>query len=296
MFPNERGASSVVGIVLLVAVAVVIGSVTVALALTLVPDQQPGTASQAAFDFDRTGGDLAVQPLNIPEDTQFELRINENPAYTWTDTSTRRLSCLNPGDRIDIVSTDTDTGRSHLLKSREVQTATECSLSGTTTRFTYAKVGEKQVPLTDQDYEFTLAIDPNGPTQTEGDTDYPTTNPWNYVQRYDRSVEGLDAPVYVVVFADNAPWDTEPTAEEREQMADTFHVTESGDLVTTPDNFEPTNDVYTIFKPGCDQSTFRYVGRSASYDNQILLDGEELFVDSNATAGTDYGAPGVECS
>jgi len=59
---------------------------------------------------------------------------------------------------------------------------------------------------------------------------------------------------------------------------------------------EPTDDVYMAFKPGCSESQFKFLRMEGGYNNQILLDGTELFRTDDASEGQIYTGPGVDCT
>lgn len=294
---SERGLTPILSILLLVVVTIVIGATVALGALTFLPEDQSVRPS-ADFTFEHTGTGLEVRPAYMDNGNEFDLLLNGKEAYTWTGdrtTEQRRLRCLNEGDTVRITSSPAPR-RTYLIEDYTVETPTDCGLSGSTSRFAHASVDGRKMALESETYDFTLSIDPNGPDNTNGDTRYATTNSWNYIEKFDRPVEGLDPPVYVVVFADNVgDWSSEPTESEMDAIADSFEVDGSGNLSPTPGGSEPTNDVYMVFKPGCDSSDFLYVDKRAAYDNDIYLDGDFLFEDSETAGGQTFSAPGVEC-
>lgn len=294
-----RGVASVLSVVLLVGVVVILGIVLAVGAMAMLPETSE-PRPQADFRIDRSNGAIRVAPAFMEDGTRFALKINGQRVYTWIggrNDDVRRLRCLDAGDRVSVTSLHDQERRTYVIEDLVVQVQTDCTLTGIGSRFAYAQVGGRTVPLTDERYSFGLSIDPNGPNSVNGDTTYPASNPWNYVQRYDREVEGLQPPVYVVVFADNvADWDAEPTESDRQAIANSYHVDSNGNLNPTPGGSEPTNDVYMVFQPGCQQSQFKYVTKDAAYDNHILLNGQLLFVADGSSLGTTYSAPGVQCT
>lgn len=295
-----RGVSPLISVILMVAVTVIIGAVLAVGAMTLLPsDGDLSVRPDADFTFDRDDGDIVVTPTYMTEGVEFDLLINGVDAYTWTGgrgATEQPLSCLNEGDEV-YIRADTQGDRTFSIEDHEVRAPTKCELSGTGAQFAYARVGNRKMPLEGSGYEFTLSIDPDGPNAINGDTDYPSSNPWVYVQRYEKELEGLTPPVYVVVFPDNVDsgWGTEPSDSDRQEMTNTYEV--NGNSVTpTPSGIEPTEDVYLLFKPGCDGSTLEFLEMDGSYNNQILLDGEELFRTDSATTGEEYDVPGVTCT
>jgi len=294
--------TSLVSVMLMVAVTIVVAVVLVVGAMSFLPEtDEPATRPDADFGIERDDGAIVVDPQYMTEDTPFTLLINGQEVYEWKGGNTereRRLRCLNPSDTV-YVRADAGGDRTYLIEDHEVATQTACQLSGTGSRFAYAQVGSRQVPLKDADYEFTLAIDPDGPNSVNGDVDFPTTNPWVYVERFDRTVEGFAPPVYVVVFPDNvgsvSDWRTDPSEAEREEMAESFEL-DGGDVRVTAGDVEPTDDVYMVFKPDCSESQFEFLRMQGGYNNQVLLDGTELFRTDDASSGQVYTGPGIDCT
>jgi FlaG/FlaF family flagellin (archaellin) len=293
---NRRAAESVVGVVLLVGVVVIIGAVTTTLAFGFIEDAEEGQAYSATFSFEHTGGELLVTPEYRPDDITYHLQLNGNRAHTWTGDRTQRLRCLFPGDTASIVADGDGTENSYLLREYEVQSATECGLSGTAAQFAYARVGEKKLSLRKQNYEFTLYIDPDGPGSVNGSADIPLSNPWHYQQRFSKDVEygsgkTLSGPVYLFVLADNVDnggsYSTDPQPDHYEQQDDAYNVNavddETVSIEPTPGQVEPTDDVYLLFKPGCSESSFVIIEYDAGYENQILL-GDDVFIDNAKSA------------
>jgi flagellin-like protein len=297
---GERGATSVVGMLLLIAVVVIAGMMVTVLAMTMLPQSAPSTSYTASFGFDRSNGSLQVTGNYVEDPSRYHLAINGREVYEWGSIESQRLACLNEGDRVSIVSSEPDSEDTYLLRKHTVEAPTRCSLSGGASRFAFATVGHRQMPLQDDTYEFTLAIDPDGPTDQVGDQDFPTTNPWVYIQRYERSIENLSPPVYVVVFPDNVhwnyQWDNQPPASVRDSMPTAYSIDNSGNVnVNATGGNEPTNDVYMVFKPGCSASKFKFISMAGGYNNQILFDGTEMFRTDTTSTGTVYTRRGVDC-
>ncbi|MFB6151249.1 MAG: hypothetical protein ABEJ40_05530 [Haloarculaceae archaeon] len=291
-----------VSVILMVAVTLVVAMVLVVGASALLPsDGDLSVRPDADFTVERRGGDLVFEPTYMTEGVPFTLLVNGEAVYTWEGGNTeraRRLSCLNAGDDV-YVRADAAGDRTFSIEKHEVAAPTDCALPGAASRFAYARVGDRSVPILDTDYEFTLSIDPDGPDSVNGDVDFPATNPWVYVQRYDRKIEGLEPPVYVVVFPDNvgsvSDWRSEPSDAEREEMTQSYEVN-GEDVVVTAGGVEPTDDVYLVFKPGCSKSQFKFLRMQGGYNNQILLDGTELFRTDDANRNQVYDGPGVKCT
>jgi hypothetical protein len=285
----------------MVAVVVVIATVLIAGVTALLPSgDEVSVRPEADFTVERDDGALVFDPQYMTDGVPFALLVNGQEVYRWegeSATRSRRLTCLNPGDDVFVRAED-EGGRTYLIERHEVEAPTTCGLSGAGSRFAYAQVGDRQVPLTDPDYDFTIGIDPDGPNDILGDRDFQSTNDWVYVQRYDRTIKGLSPPVYVVVFPDNvgsvSDWEAGPTADERADMVWAYDRS-GGDISVNGSAIEPTNDVYMVFKPGCDRSQVKFLAMSGSYNNQILIDGTPAFRTNDASSGQVYQAPGVEC-
>ena len=292
LLPN-RGATPVIGIILMVTVTIIVATVLVAVALTFLPDEDPNPRPNAAFAFERNGSNaLQITPKFAQSGTTYDLLINGQNVYTWQSdqlAEQRNLQCLFPGDEV-LVRTRYDGGRSYVMARQEIESATTCPLSGTSVPFAAAIVGDKRVNLFDPTYEFTLSIDPQGEGTGEGPV--PVTNEWHYVERFDRSLEGLSGPTWLIVLADNANYDADAPPDAG---VDSFEI-KGDDVVPTPGGSEPTNDSYLVFSPGCDRSTLKLVDVRASYENDILL-GDQIVIDNTNTATKgEYEAPGVTCS
>lgn len=82
---------------------------------------------------------------------------------------------------------------------------------------------------------------------------------------------------------------------EREEMSESFEL-DGSDVRVTAGGVEPTNDVYMMFEPGCSESRFKFLRMQGGYNNQILLDGSELFRTDSASAGQVYTGLGVDCT
>ena len=104
---TERGASSVIGVVLLVAVVVVVGTVVALGALTFLEGLGAPTAT-ADFSYDRTSAGLVMTPEAIS--TAVTVRLNGRDVATIDPDSAGQSVLLPtaPGDRITVVSRDGD--------------------------------------------------------------------------------------------------------------------------------------------------------------------------------------------
>jgi hypothetical protein len=298
---TARGLTPLVSNLLMVAVVIVIAMILSVAAMSFLPDDgEVSVRPEADFTVERDDGALVFDPQYMTDGVPFALLVNGQEVYRWEGESTtdaRRLTCLNTGDDVAVRAED-EADRTYLMEDYDVEAPTACGISGAGSRFAYARVGDRQVPLTDPDYDFTLGIDPDGPNSVLGDRDFQSTNGWVYVQRYDRTIEGLSPPVYVVVFPDNvgsvSEWEAGPTDAERADMVWAYDRS-GGDISVNGSAIEPTNDVYMVFKPGCDNSQVKFLAMSGSYNNQILIDGTPAFRTNDASSGQIYQAPGVEC-
>lgn len=292
-----RGVSPVIGAIVLLAIVVVIAAVAGAGFVSLGGELPEETPPSSAFDLDvdRDNGTMEFVPTYMRGDTELQLRINGKTAYEWTGdnaTESRTVTCLKRGDSVRIVNTNGD--REHTAFEQTLDAPLRCNLDGIGKQFAYAKVGDREVPINEQNFKFDLSIN----LHQNGNTVVPASNPWNVVYRYDRTVEGLDEPVYIVVFADNVDFSDTPTQNLQEETLDAFSVDEGGnvDIEPHPNGVEPTEDVWVAFKPGCDQSKFMYLGEETAGDHSVMLNGATMIPSTDSTpTGTIYTADGVDC-
>lgn len=280
------------------------------------------------FDLDIESGDseVIVRPAAVSDlnsQTAFELYVNDRRLLTWDGTDPVEIRCLYPGDYVTVVARNDES--TAVVDEHAFGKITDCDdFNSFPEKFRYAKVqtgdGSFQPYAVNDRYAFGLAIDPNGPnvaTDYNGghDVDVPRislANEWHYVEQYTRPVAGFEPPVFVAVMVDNVHWTDVPDPSHPAVPAgtyfdwddeppyavgaDAFEIDADGTVTPTPAGSEPTNDVYLAFKPGCEESQFRFVAETAGYANEIYLDDEKIIDDTNAmTDGAVYTAPGVEC-
>lgn len=147
--------------------------------------------------------------------------------------------------------------------------------------FETLRSGTETVPFADK-----LAI------QTEGSGEkIPLTNGWHYVKKYtDTTIEGVEPPLYVIVFADNAPFD-DPVPDDHPQKGYTI---ENGSIVpeVTPSGYQ--DDAYFVLKPGTEQSELTFVDATSANHNAIWFGDQQLIADTKDTSsGTTFTLPGV---
>jgi hypothetical protein len=292
---DERGAVPIVGIMLIVALAILISMVVFVGVAPLLPSDADAAGPGNAYTITRDDGSIDVVPQYTSGDREYELIVDGRAVETWRSGALEErltLRCLFPEDRVAVRERRGD-GTTFVVSRHDVVTPTDCPLSGTAASFASAIVDGREVNLFSQQYEFTLQIDPQGEGTADGVGPVPVTNDWHYVQRYDRSLEGLSAPVYVVVLADNADYDADAPADNG---ANAYAISGDSIVPNTGSGTEPTNDIYLAFSPGCDASTLKLVAEQAGYDNSILVGDEVVIEDTNAaSAGTEYEAPAATC-
>lgn len=288
----DRGVAPVLAVVLLVALVILIG-ITVALGAFMLLPEDGTTQPNVDFIVDRTNGRIVLDARYMTAGTPLALLLNGQQVHAWVGgntTADQRLQCLERGDRV-AVGANLEGDRSYLVERFTVERPTACPYNASRRNLSASIVADYSPAIFDDDYEFTLAIDPDGPGSEGGVMS--ADNPWHHIRRYDRPVENLDPPVYVVVFADNADWDSTPPADAG---ADAYYVDANGNLHLTTDNVEPTDDIFLLFQPGCTSSTVQFVAEDAGYSNQILL-GDTVVINNTNNVGSGYttSAPGVTC-
>ena len=325
---DRRGLTQVVGVALLVAIVVLLAGVTVAMTVSLGSDRLDAAAvhdsGKYAFDVE-DAEHLEIQAAHRTgrgADADFQLAINGNAVHEWDGTGTLEVECLYPGDRA-VIRTIDDEGHSRLVMDHVIDHATTCPQFNTfPEKFAHAVVDGTSYKVNDR-YAFGLAIDPNGDavaTDYNGGHDMQLgrislANRWHYVKLYDREIEGLDPPVFVVVMVDNVHWTDvpNPAAHPSVSAGDRYNWTDDppAGLTTGADSYrlddghivtnsstatEPTNDVFLVFKPGCEASTLKFIEQNAGYANRISLNGTVIIDDaSSAAPGQTFTAPGVPC-
>lgn len=124
--------------------------------------------------------------------------------------------------------------------------------------------------------------------ETEDDS-APTSNPWFYRERLTDggTVEGLERPVWIVVFADWIDsYDEDPPEGEPSRS---FEV-EDGNVVPLAGH-EPTNDVYVALKRRDEGATLKFIAKEATAPSRLLFDDELLFNTGEVEPGETFELP-----
>jgi len=117
----------------------------------------------------------------------------------------------------------------------------------------------------------------------------PLSNPWHWKSKYtEGKLEGYEPPVWILVFADDAPFEKKPPAGQPKKS----YKIEKGSLVPIS-GAGPTDDVYFVLKTMPEQSRLKFVGEGARWHDRILFDDEVLIENVNeVTEGTVFTLPG----
>jgi len=341
---DRQAVSTVVGATLMLIVLVLLVSVVAVMTSEIGSSTMDSSAlhgvGQFQVDYHESGGDsLYIAPDTLDgRGSEFVLRVNGHEVHRWDGQGEVEMTCLYPGDHVQIVSEAGST--TDLIQERTLQYSLKCDrISAIDEKFEDAFVhydGTSERVRVQDDYTFDLSIDPQGPGSDSPGRDtfrdtigpIPVTNQWHYVRRYDREVEGLEPPVWVIVMTDNVHWKTgsnyphssvnynnynwtdAPPMEAKQHAAASYSIDTGGELNLSSDisDLEPTNDIYLVFKPRCDApSTLKIVEVSAGYHNQIRVNGDVAIEDTydysrfNSSFDTnDYpveidDAPSVNC-
>jgi flagellin-like protein len=327
---ETRAVSPVVGVALMLVIVVVLVAVSLFGVLSLAESEVESTGAQSLGNYEFTiesGGQdtLVIRPEAVSkygEDPTFFVRINGNRVHEWNGQDEVEIRCLYPGDKVTITTASSST--SSTLQTHYFDRTTDCSrFNSFPEKFSYAVVDGDAERVNDR-YAFGLSLVPNGDsvaTDSNGDNDLnlgkiSLSNEWHYVRQYDRDVEGLEPPVFVVVLVDNVHWTDVPDPSAHPEVSagtqynwtddppgglaigsDAYSVAADGTLTTTPAGSEPTNDVYMVFKPGCEESTLKFIENNAGYSNEVYLEGARIIDDASdpSIEGQTFTAPGVEC-
>ena len=327
---ESRAISPVVGIALMLVIVVLLVSVSLFGFVSLAQSEVESTDAQSLgkyqFTIESGGQDtLVIRPEAVSkygEDPTFFVRINGNRIHEWNGQDEVEINCLYPGDKVTITTADGST--SGILQTHYFDRTTDCSrFNSFPEKFSYAVVDGDAERINDR-YAFGLSIVPNGDsvaTDYNGNNDLnlgpiSLSNKWHYVRQYDREVEGLEPPVFVVVMVDNVHWKDVPDPGIHPEVSagtqynwtddppsglaigsNAYDVAGDGTITTTPSGSEPTNDVYMVFKPGCERSKLKFVENNAGYSNEIYLEGTRIIDNASDASieGQTFAAPGVEC-
>ncbi len=311
--PDRRGASTVIGVALLILILVLLAGVTV-FSFTGIANDNVRTAevrATATYDLDVDQPSVTHENITITPEAQsvsaeadLHLEINGRRVHTWDDEADSvTVSCVFPQDEVLVIAEGE--GVSQIVQDVTPRVAHDCRWNRFDWKFEYANVNGSRVRIAPE-YDFGVSINPDGPGSQVGPV--PLSNPWHHVKRYDKDLEGVEGPVYVMVMTDNVHWNSAPAwappgkynwsddpPPSRDPGADSYEIN-GNSLNKTPGGSEPTNDIYMIFKPGCDKSQIKIVGESAGYDNQITIEGNVAIPNTNTvTIGKTYNVSGVFC-
>jgi hypothetical protein len=337
---GERGISTVVGTGLIVAMVVALSVTTITMFSSLSQAElgktDPQNIGQYALEIESGGDVLVIRPratADLGDDTAFELVINGQTIRSWDGTNALQIRCLYPGDSV-LIRSEND-GRTSIVQQHYFDRMTNCDEFNTfPDKFQHAKIKTENESsyhtheINDR-YAFGLGLDPDGANTfgsgeivgSNSSIDFgpiSMANRWHYVEQYDREVEGLEPPVFVVVMTDNVHMYDRPhpsehpeiNASEEYNWTDappdgfvpentrlSFDVDPDGNMTTSSEDVsEPTNDVFLVFKPGCTESSFKFISEEVSYNNDVYLN-DTMIIDNvnTATTGTVFAAPGVKC-
>ncbi|ELZ24953.1 hypothetical protein C475_11970 [Halosimplex carlsbadense 2-9-1] len=323
------GVSTPVGVTLMVVIVVVLATLVTVTTTDLARSTQDSAQVHGVGTFDvqfqETGNDsLRISPDSLRnKDSTYILEVNDYPVYRWDGHEPLEFTCLYPGDHIEIVSKEGET--TYPVQDRRMERALSCGrIRALPEKFEYAYI-DNQTTLdkvrVQPDFTFGIEIDPDGTgsDDTLGNDVHkqdigtiPVTNQWHYIRRYDKPIEGLSPPVWVIVMTDNVHWKLDDAGGDlnwtddptRAYGSDAYSIKDTGsgnDLKLEPDDSEPTNDIYMVFKPGCSGSKLKVIDVDAGYHNKVYINDQVAIPD---TAPYDSGtkptpkllnAPGVNC-
>lgn len=322
---DSRGVSKVLGAVLILAITLLLLGMTAAMATGIFTETKESAAyhgvSAFEFRFSEAEGDtmtIAPEGLSGTEGTTFELQINGYKVWEWNGTERLTITCVYPGDRMLIRSKKGDT--TYVVTNHTMDKSTKCDrIKPIDEKFEFAFInGEKRRIL--DEWTFNMKIDPDGPgtDRTYGKSVFkqdigpiPVTNEWHYIKRYSKPIEGLEPPVWVMVMTDNVHWKDDTNFDSYnwtdeppgEPGIDSYSIKDN-DLVVESAGSEPTNDIYVVFKPGCDKSKVKIVNVDVGYNNSLYVNGKVAvpdayeyseYNDDRTEPPVTLDAPAVDC-
>jgi flagellin-like protein len=326
---TRRSVSPVIGVVLLVAVVIALAVVMGTFVIGVSDDGLDSAVVHTQVHYEmKTGPEneqLRIQSNAASErETDLVLSINGKEITTWDGHGKITIECLYPNDHVTLTSENEDATSTVLLEEFYFTEATKCPQYNTfPEKFRHAIVDGDEYVINDR-YAFGLSIDPNGrrvaydETGDEGQQlgKISLSNEWHHVQLYtNRSIEGFEPPVFVIVLVDNVHWAEAPDPSHHSEIDDTYYnwTTEPPDIPLGSNAYsldgprldpqskdnetEPTNDVFMVFKPGCEESNLRLITQTAGYHNQIYLGDESIVDDASEPDNWNetFEAPGVDC-
>lgn len=325
---GRSGVSTPVGVTLMVVIVVLLATMLTVMTTEIARSTQESSQVHGVGTFDIEFEEGSDDSLNIEaealqnEDTTYILEVNDNRVHEWNGHEPLDFTCLYPGDHIEIVSKEGST--TYPVQDYRVEKALSCErIRPLPEKFEYAYIdteGTSNKVRVQPDFTFGIEIDPDGPSPDGFGSSHvsdvgkiPVTNQFHYIRRYDKAVEGLEPPVWVIVMTDNVHktgnanglnWTDDP---DKAYGKDAYSLSSTGsghDIVLEPSGSEPTNDIYMVFKPGCSGSTLEIIDVSAGYNNRIYINGNVAVQDTydystyNSAASSTpvtLSAPGVNC-
>lgn len=324
---DDRAVSTVVGVALLLLIVLLMAVTAGSMFVDLGQSELSTVHDQGMFEGDITQkGERAVIESRAvkehSEEVDFVLEVNGEEVRRWDGRDDVEIECLYPGDHVQLFSKGPD--QTFLIDEYYFDRATECSRYRTfPEKFEHVIVDGTERSVNDR-YAFGLSVVPNGDgvaTDPTGDNDanlgnISMTNEWHHVEQYDEPVEGLEPPVFVIVLVDNVHWEEAPDPGSHSEVdadeyynwtdspptglatgEDSYEVVDGNLSTDSGAGTEPTNDIFLVFKPGCEESTLLLADVNAGYDNEVYMNDERI-IDDTSTAPTphEFTAPGVECN
>lgn len=328
----SRAVSTVVGVALLVLIVLLMAITAGSMFLDLGASSLSTAHDQGLFEGEVTpsGEAVVIESLAMVDhssEVDFVLEVNGEEVRRWNGQDTVEIECLYPGDHVQLFTKGPK--KTFLIDEYYFDEASECPRYRTfPEKFKHVVVDNASHAVNDR-YAFGLSIVPNGSsvaTDYTGDNDVnlgnvSMANEWHLVKLHNEEIEGLEPPVFVIVLVDNVHWEEAPDPDNHTGISDSDYYNWSDsppeDLTIGEDSYEvssgtlstntsaatePTNDIFMVFKPGCDESELVLVDVEALYHNEVYMNGERIIDDTSVYDGLgdadteEFTAPGVECN
>jgi len=326
---GRSGVSTPVGVTIMVVIVVLLATLLTVMTTDIARSTQEGSQVHGVGTFDiefEEGGDdtLNIEPEALQnKDTTYIMEVNDHRVHEWNGHEPLDFTCLYPGDHIEIISKEGST--TYPVQDYRVEQALSCErIRPLPEKFEYAYIdteGTSKKVRVQPEFTFGIEIDPDGPgaDSTHGHpvskqniATIPVTNQWHYIRKYDKKIEGLSPPVWVIVMVDNVHWKGSGGAPVENWTDDpmgapgknSYTLTSTGSghklnpISTTAT--EPTNDIFMVFKPGCSGSKLRLVNVEAGYTNRIYINDKVAIADTStydpdSNTPVTLNAPAVNC-
>jgi hypothetical protein len=277
---REGGAAPLVGIILLVGVAIVLGVTLTVLSLTFLEGYGTPTA-EASFSYEQTPVGLEMTPEAISTDVIVQLNGRDVATIDANSSGQSVLLPTAPGDEITVVSRDGD--RSVLLRKR-IDDRSE--------------VGDFIAYYTFESEDGTTLEDRSGndnDATLNGDEEDWTSNGYDFTGNDYFKVSNLNTPVSEVSeFTVAVAYETD-TGDEKQELVEHISGQDNWGVELKPRDSQTYNPVFFADEEGGNQNGQIFGGEQDTDQRQVIVgtyDGSKtrIYVDGESKASTSFSS------